>query len=687
MSRSTHLVIVCAALACASLAAAEDLSVLPETLDGTPRANMLHAHLMSRAHAAIDAKLAAYELLATPEQIGAYQQRMHDFFVEQIGGFPERTPLNARIVDTQQRDGYRVEKVILESMPGLFVTALLYLPEAEPPYPGVLVPCGHSTEGKGRDLYQRAPILMAKNGMAALCYDPIEQGERRQLFNDDGTPYTSGVLGHQLMGVGCILLGRNVAMFRTWDGMRCIDYLESRDDIAPGRIGCTGISGGGTLTSYLMALDDRIAAAAPGCYITRLRRHIETTGPQDAEQNIHAQIAFGMGHEDYVMMRAPKPTLIMTATDDYFDIDGAWDSFRMAKRLYEKTGYAERVDLFETEGEHGFPQSMRVAACRWMRRWLLHIDDAVTEDPFPIAAEEETWCTPNGRVMDLPGARTTYDINVEYAETLAAGRVQLWQQPDKAPALQQVRAITGIRPLTGLPVPQWEKTASVERTGYRIDKLIIRPGADIFLPALAFVPPNPDTNAYLYVHESGKHSDAAPGGPIEKLALEGHIVLAVDLRGLGETLPSDKTAYNGHLGADWQDVYLAYVLGSSYLAMRAEDILVCARFLQGYPGGDASNAVHLLSVGCTGPPALHAAALEPQLFASVHLHRSLVSWSNVVRTPRAIRQLANTVHGALEVYDLPELVASLPPERVTVTEPLDGAGQPLRVQNLQGSGT
>ena len=244
MSRSTHLVIVCAALACTSLAAAEDLSVLPETLDGTPRANMLNAHLMSRAHAAIDAKLAAYELLETPEQIGACQQRMHDFFVEQIGGFPERTPLNARIVDTQQRDGYRVEKVILESMPGLFVTALLYLPEAEPPYPGVLVPCGHSTEGKGRDLYQRAPILMAKNGMAALCYDPIEQGERRQLFNDDGTPYTSGVLGHQLMGVGCILLGRNAAMFRIWDGMRCIDYLESRDDIAPGRIGCTGISGG-----------------------------------------------------------------------------------------------------------------------------------------------------------------------------------------------------------------------------------------------------------------------------------------------------------------------------------------------------------------------------------------------------------------------------------------------------------
>jgi len=511
--------------------------------------------------------------------------------------------------------------------------------------------------------------------LAALCYDPIEQGERRQLFNDDGTPYASGVFGHQLMGAGCILLGCNVATFRIWDGMRCIDYLQSRDDIDPERIGCTGISGGGTLTSYLMALDERIVAAAPGCFITSLRRHIETTGPQDAEQNIYAQIAFGMGHEDYVMMRAPQPTLIMTTTDDYFDIEGAWDSFRMAKRLYEKLGYAERVDLFETEGEHGFPEPMRVAACRWMRRWLLRIDDAITEYPFPIAEEEETWCTPEGRVMDLPTARSTYDINIEYDKTLAPARENIWRQGDKTSALQQVREITGIRPLENLPTPKLEKTGSIKRDGYRVDKLMIRPEADIILPALAFLPPKHDGNAYLYVHESGKEADAGSGSPIEKLVLEGHIVLAVDLRGLGETLPSNKIAYNGHLGADWQDIYLAYVLGTSYLSMRAEDILLCARFLKQYPETGASNVVHLISIGRTGPPALHAAALEPELFASVRLHRSLVSWSNVVHTPRAIRQLVNAVHGALKVYDLPDLLASLPPDRITVTEPLDAAEQ------------
>jgi len=154
-------------------------------------------------------------------------------------------------------------------------------------------------------------------------------------------------------------------------------------------------------------------------------------------------------------------------------------------------------------------------------------------------------------------------------------------------------------------------------------------------------------------------------------------VLAVDLRGLGETLRCKKTADGGHLGADWQDMYLAYVLNTSYLAMRAEDILICARFLQDFPGTGKPRSVHMTSVGRVGPPALHAAALEPQLFASLRLHKSLTSWSDVIHTPKARRQLVNVVHGALQVYDLPDLLATLPPGKATVTGPLDATEHPI----------
>src|SRR5207244_1010238 len=158
--------------------------------------------------------------------------------------------------------------------------------------------------------YQKACALLALNGLAALCYDPIDQGERFQLLDEAGKPLIGGTSGHSMIGVGSMLLGQNTARFEIWDGIRAIDYLQSRKDIDPKKIGCLGNSGGGTQTAYLVALDDRISAAAPSCYITSFERLIATIGPQDAEQNIFGQLAGGLDHADYLMLRAPTPTLV-----------------------------------------------------------------------------------------------------------------------------------------------------------------------------------------------------------------------------------------------------------------------------------------------------------------------------------------------------------------------------------------
>ena len=121
--------------------------------------------------------------------------------------------------------------------------------------------------------------------------------------------------------------------------------------------------------AQLMALDDRIVAAAPACYLTTFRRLIETKGAQDAEQNIFGQIAFGFDEPDYVMMRAPKPTLICAGTRDVtFDIEGTWDLFRQSKRFYSRLGFPERVELNEADAPHGFYLQQREAAARWMHR-------------------------------------------------------------------------------------------------------------------------------------------------------------------------------------------------------------------------------------------------------------------------------------------------------------------------------
>jgi dienelactone hydrolase len=655
---------------------AAELTVLPEKIDGVAPKQMMRAYLMQRAQAAFDRREAEYEKLKTPEQVAAYQTRLRQFFVAAIGGFPERTPLNAKVVAKQSFDGYRIEKVIYESQPGHYVTAILYLPNSEPPYPGVLVPCGHSGNGKGAEAYQRASILLAKNGLAALCYDPIDQGERGQLLNEKGKPQAPGTLGHTLLNAGSLLLGRSAATYRIWDGMRSLDYLESRPEIDPKRLGCTGNSGGGTLTSYLMALDGRIQVAAPSCYLTTLRHVQEKIGSQDGEQNIHAQIAQGMDHADYVLMRAPKPTLLCTATHDFFAIDGAWQSFRQAKRLYSRLGFAERVDLVEADEKHGFTTLLRVGAVRWMRRWLLEKDDAITEPEFPVLKDPEIQVTPDGQVMRLPGARSVYDLNRDEETRLAAARKQFWQQTDQRRVLDEVRRLAGIREASKLPPVVCDKLQTLPRDGYRVDKLVLKPEPGIWLPALAFVPDKPNGEATLYLHGDGKAADAAPGGPIDALVRQGQVVLAVDLRGVGETQGGGADhGFSRYLGSDWSDAVLADMLATSYLAMRAEDTLQCAGFLAQYAASEKPNRVHLVAVGSVVPAALHAAALEADRFASVTLRGGLVSWADVVRSPLTPHPFANLVHGALRVYDLPDLLATLPKEKLTIEKQPDIAAK------------
>jgi len=632
---------------------------------------MLRAYLLDACDARLDARRKEVQALETADAVRKRIARVRKDWMEAVGPFPKRTPLKAKTVGTIEADGYRIEKVLYESRPDHHVTANLYVPTGgEPTLPGVLVPCGHSKNGKASRLYQSMSVLLAKHGFVALCYDPIGQGERCQLLDSRGKPKVWGTTEHTLTDIGARLTGASAATYRTWDGIRSIDYLVSRPEVDPQRIGCTGNSGGGTMTSYLMATDERILAAAPSCYLTSLRRLFHTIGPQDGEQNITAQVALGIDHADYITMRAPRPTLVLTATHDFFDIDGTWTSFREAKRLYSILGFGKRVDLFEYPDKHGFSRPRRVAALRWMRRWLQGIDDDATEPDLTLQKDADLQVTDSGQVVKDLGGVTVWDLNLRRAKALATDREAFWKDHPKQACLAEVRRLAGIRKIK--KKPSAKAVGTLERDGYSIEKMRIEREGEPPVPALLFLPAerNGKAPAVLYVDGRGKAHDAAPGGPIEALIKEGRAVLAIDARGFGETAPARPKRYWHN---EYKISYLGIHLWRPLLGQRAEDVLAALEVLLAREEIEPDE-VRLVGIGRAGPVVLHAAALEER-FGEVLIRRSIASWMDVVATPLCRHQLEGIVPGALERYDLPDLVRAIAPRSVTVRETVDATGK------------
>ncbi|HXX94407.1 MAG TPA: acetylxylan esterase, partial [Planctomycetota bacterium] len=516
---------------------------------------MLYAYLEKECAKKFEARRGLIAALKTPEEVNRRQEELRSKFLQALGGLPPRTELKARVVGKDPRAGYRIEKILFESRPEHYVTAILYLPDGSGPFPAVLFPCGHWPMGKSAEDYQRACILLARHGMAAFCFDPIGQGERIQLLTPEGKPAIAGgaTFEHTHVAVGALLVGSCSAQYMIWDGMRALDYLESRPDIDRSRLGCMGNSGGGTQTAYLMALDPRILCAVPNCYITSLERHFATRGPEDGEQNIPRQVAFGMEHADYLLLRAPRPTQISCTTRDFFDIQGAWTTFREAKVIYGILGHAERADLFEYDEPHSLSRPLREAAAGWLRRWLTGVDEIPREAEGPVASEAELRCTRSGQVGTDFGGKTVFDLTAERERSLAKGRGKLGKE-----ALQ-----TEIRRLIALPERIPPAASRDAGPGASFAKRIFETEPGIRVPALRFRPERPIAELYA----SGQAKAAAK-------ERTGEGVLALDLRGMGETLPDRrKIGWERFFGFDWQESFLGVQLGRPLLGQRVYDLL------------------------------------------------------------------------------------------------------------------
>jgi cephalosporin-C deacetylase-like acetyl esterase len=648
---------------------------------------MLQDYLNKEAIARLEERRQQIARLSTPEEVSMRRAYLREQMIRVLGGFPAKTPLNARVVGTLDREGYKIEKVIFESQPHFYVTGNLYLPtNGRPPFPGVLFPLGHEAGGKSNGDWQQTLADFVRRGFVCFTWDPIGQGERVQLYDPDleGGKVGESTSEHTVAGIQCLLVGDNLARYTIWDGIRALDYLLSRPEVDASRIACTGNSGGGTHTAYLSALDDRIKVAMPSCYITSWRRLLESLGPQDAEQCLPPWIGQRLDHGDFVLAFAPKPFLILSGIRDFFPINGARETYQEEQHVYSVMGAPDKLRQFEADNGHGYLQPRRVAAYQWLSQWLKGQADNSPEEPAAFASEEDLRCTETGQVTVSPGGETVFSLNRKrYAElkphwpplngrdAVAAFREKIRSSVKNSAGERQAASALN------------EKTFGViQREGYRIEKLTYESEPGIIIPSLLLIPAEREGRkaAVLYVNSKGK---ANSGGDIESLVKNGLVVLAIDARGWGETnaTDSDESRVWNSFFPNYRAAMTALLLGKSLVAMRGQDIARGLDLLAQQPEVDAER-IFGMGVGAGTVPILHQAVLDARL-KKVVLDGGLDSYDSV-ETSRIQRGIIeNVILGVMKDYDLPELVAALAPRPTWLVDVSDPLGHRVGIPKVR----
>ena len=646
----------------------------------------LEKYLVRITNEARDRRKQVINAISTRQDIAGRQKAVIDDVWKMLGGPFERNPLNPRVTGVVERTGYRIEKVTFESRPRLYVTANLYVPAAAGRHPAILGPLGHSVNGKAWPSYQKLFSNLARKGYVVLAYDPFGQGERIEypgIRPGQSAIGSGGTSEHEYAGRRLILLGANFGLFRVWDGIRGIDYLLTREEVDQERIGCCGQSGGGTLTQFLAALDNRIKVAVVSEGNTENLAHANVEPPgsaDDAEQNIVPALSHGIDRADLLYAFAPKPLLVTVTLHDAGHtyspeyVASSLDFIQEYTRACSLLGADNRVSLQVTTEQHGYVYEMRRSTYAWFNRWfdMKGADDAETSQD--VEPDEALFVTPTGFVATSFGGETALSLTRQMAAAV--------QTPASLGA-DDVR--NRIRAVLGIEAPRGEGLggrvlATIRKPGYLAEQFEFTSDREIRTPGWLLTPDNagPSTPTVLYVGEAAAWSSVAEDAFAERLCAKGGCRMAViDVRGRGDCAIAypqrGRFYFPNRIPNEAYLTWFALMLGKPLLGGQVYDTLRALQYLRSRP--DVGGAVSLLGDGPHGVIALYAAALDGAV-RGVALRQTVTDYRALAVAERYTQPFGIYAYGILREFDLPNVAGALAPRPVLLINPVTPLGEP-----------
>lgn len=574
----------------------------------------------------------------SPEQWDATLTRRREQWREMLGlsPLPPRTPLHATVTGVLDRGDYVVEKVHFQSVPGAYVIGNLYRPaKITGRLPAVLYLCGH-TKGKVSPTYQSHPRWFGQHGYVALVLDPIQLGESQGIhhgtYREERWDWPSR--------------GYTPAGTEVWNAMRALDYLETREDVDPQRLGVTGLSGGGVISWCLGAADERVKVVVPVCQSGSIEQVVT-----DRSTDGHCDCAFWINYyrwcwPDIGALIAPRPFLMASGSEDVlWRPSGYRDVSQRIRRQYAALGAGDQFDLVEDLSPHGYTPRLRRAIFTWFNTHLKNDPTPVTDDVTDFVEPEENLLVFGGKLPEQDEMRRVDTLLVQRPALPEVADESAWRA-HQAAAIQRLRELTFRYTLSDQPPRQRDfradgnDQASTYATyvfdsfdGMTLGVKTKRPQrGDWPLPTLAFAI-QPDARSPF----SGGGSSRPPVDAQFATA-------AVEVRNTASTSMGP-----GYL---WTARRTFPLLGETLPERQVSDLLAAIRLLR---QESVTGPVAVYGDGATAPLAVYAALLDPQITELV------------LANPPASHEDPKTPEflGVLRIGDLPHNLALVYPRPIT----------------------